>query len=313
MKRRLLILGLVAVALAVTVAFFFMPARTGSLVVKKVLIDVSPAAVAANVDREHVRALVDSTLDDIRGVTVDAAAAGVILRVRIESMVVATPPAGSDDVAGTSTLALGVEVLDAADGGRPIGRGHSVATARGLMDPDALVSQALRDAVQQVLAARAADSLDSDVLLSWLADPATPLAQQRKAMQALASRGERRATAPIVALLENNAVDDEGNPTELALAAVQALSVLGDPDANDAVIAFSERQSPAVRKLCIDAVRASRAENAVAWLFTLTWGHPDPDVQAAARAALLELKPDALGDVKVAGAAPAAVAGDVVR
>ena len=192
----------------------------------------------------------------------------------------------------SSSLALGVDVLGA--DGKAIGRGHSVANARGVMSPDALVSQALRDAVQQVLQARAADSLDSEVLLSWLTEPSTSDAQRKKAMQALASRGERRATAAIVAVLETTPVEDDGTIGELAIAALQSLSVLGDPDSVDAVMEASERQPPAIRKLCIDVVKATKAPRAVPWLFTLTWGHTDADVQAYARAALLAIAPDAL-------------------
>lgn len=291
MKTRV-VLGLVAVTLVVVAAVvFLLPARGENLVVKKVLVDVDPAAV--NVDREQVRAIVTETLRDLRGITVDSdAAAGTVLRVRIESFTSSAAPAGADETTAASTLALSVDVID---NGKTTGRGHSVANARGIMSPDALVSQALRDAVQQVVQARRADSLDSDVLLTWLTEPSTSDSQRRKAMQALASRGERRATVPLVAVLQTSPVDDEGNVSELAVVALQALAVLGDPDASDAVISFSERQAPAIRKLCIDAVKAGADPRAVPWLFTLTWGHPDADVQAYARAALIGIAPEALG------------------
>ncbi len=298
MKRPPIIAALTAfaVVVAVVAAFVVLPGRGDALRVKKILIDVDPVAVAANVDREQVRGLITETLGDMRGVDVDSTAVtGAVVRVRIETFSTSSPPEGHDGQAGSSSLALAVEVLNGLDG-KLIGRGHSVANARGLMAPDALVSQALRDAVQQVLAARAADSLDSDVLLSWLNEPSTSDGQRKKAMQALASRGERRATAPIVAVLETTPRDDEGNIGELSVAALQALAVLGDPDANDAVMAFSERQPAKIRKLCIDAVKASAAKQAVPWLFTLMWGHPDADVQAYARVALLSIAPRSLDD-----------------
>jgi len=292
--RVLAAIAVVAVVIVAAVVVFVLPTRGETLIVKKVLIDVEPAAVAGGVDREHVRGIVTETLADLRGIVVDETASdGHVLRVRVEGFTSSPPPSNQDDATASSSLALGVDVLEGA--GRAVGRGHSVANARGVMSADALVSQALRDAVQQVLQARAADSLDSEVLLSWLTEPSTSDAQRKKAMQALSSRGERRATAPIVAVLETAGTDDEGNVSELAVAALQALSVLGDPDAIDAVITFSERQAPAVRKLCIDAVKATDDPRAVPWLFTMTWGHPDADVQAYARAALLGIAPDALG------------------
>ncbi len=299
-RRLLLLLGAIAViafAVVAVVAVVALPSSAEKLVVKKVLIDVEPAAVANNVDREQVRALARDVLADIRGVAIDESAAdGSIVRIRIESFTQQVAPPDHPADAATSTLTLSVDVLS---DGRSIGRGHSVATARGEMSIDTLTRQALRDAIQQVQHVRAADGLDADTLLAWLSDPSSSVAQRRKAMQALASRGDRRATTTLVALLERGSVmtdDDLDDDNTLAVAALQALAVLGDPDAIDAIIAFSERQPPPIRKLCIDAAKATQSPRAAPWLFTLSSGHLDTEIQAYARTALLSLAPDALSN-----------------
>ena len=285
MKRALL---LVVAAAALVATAFVIWSRTGgeTLVLKKVLIDVDPAAVASSVDREAVRRIVADALGSARSVEVnEAGLSGEVLRVRVESFS-QSAGGGVDDageaIAAGSTLSLSVEIL--AEGSANGARGHSVASAQGVMAPDALVSQAFKDALRQIQQARAADALDSEVLLSWLADPSTSTSQQQRAMQALASRGDRRATPAIVAALNRG-------PADVSVIALQALTNLADPEAVDAIIAYSDRQPNLVRKQCIDAVRASGAVEAAPWLFTLSTGHKDQDVQTYAKAALDALVP----------------------
>lgn len=255
------------------------------LVVRRVLIDVDPVAVSQRVDRERVRHQVGEVLAATRGVVVDEARAdGQVLRVRVESFAQATAavPAGHPVVSQPSTLSLSVDVADATSPARRL-LGHSLASAPGVNDPHALVEQALREALGQVLEARRADALDGEVLLTWLAEPSSSKSQREQAMAALASRGDRRATAGIVAVLE------AGDP-ELNGAALRALALLGDENAVDAIIAWSDRQPPPLRKLCIDAVKATGSPRGVPWLFTLSSGHPNADVQAHAQAALAALQ-----------------------
>lgn len=258
------------------------------IAVKKLLIDVDPAAVAAGVDRERVRAVATEALDTARGLVINDDDGTAILRVRIESWVQSAAvapeaaPADHPPLPATSSVSLAMDVIE---DGRTVGRAHAVATAQGIMAPDALVGQAVRDAWRQIQQARAADALDSETLLGWLADPSTGEGQRRRAMQALASRGEKRATPALVAMLGSA---EEGD----AVAALQALTLLGDPAALDAIIDHSARQPALIRKLCIDAVRATASPRAVPWLFTLSSGHPDVDVQAHARAALASIAPD---------------------
>lgn len=273
-----------------------------ALVVRRVLVDVDPAAVAAGVDRERVRAEVSDVLAHSRGVVVDDKRGdGAVLRVRVESFARAAFEPAADPNAATapplpkeaktqtetppSTLSLAVDVTE---GGRPTLRGHSVASAHGVVDPHALVEQALRDAVAQALQTRAADQLSSDELLSWLTSETASSEQKQRAMQALGSRREKKATPTLVAILQ-------GGDEELQAQALQAITLLADEDAVDAVIVWSDRQPALMRKLAIDAVKASAhggeaGKRGMAWLFTLSTGHPDVDVQAHARAALQSLE-----------------------
>jgi hypothetical protein len=295
-KARWLVLGIVVVGVIVSAAVLWQRvAPASALTVKKVLVDVDPAAVAANVDREAVRAVVQQVLGDARGVTFDERARdAAVVRVRVERyaslasvpLPAGHPPTDGEAGAGSSSLSLVVEVIE---GQKTTARGHAVATAHGQVGADALVSQALRDALRQVQQARAADALDSDTLLTWLDPSAADIgdAQRRRAMQALASRGERRATAPVARLLASP-------DAELAATALQALTVLGDPDAIDAIVDYAAKKPPLVRQQCVDALRATGSPKAAPWLFTISSGHPDMDVQAYARAALEQLAPDVL-------------------
>jgi len=288
-RLRLIALAVVLVGIAATAALLWQRLAPGeTLAVKKVLIDVDPAAVAAGIDREAVRAVAADIIADTRGFVVDEQAAGTVLRVRVETFSAIAPPAQADHppISPTSSLALAVDVID---DGRTVGRGRAIASAQGVMGPDTLVGQAIRDALRQIQQARAADRLDSETLLGWLGSDEIGDAQRRRAMQALASRGDRRATPILVGMLQSGLDETD------AAVVLQALALLADADAVDAVIAFSERQPAPVRKLCIDVVKASASPRGVPWLFTLSSGHPDTDVQAHARAALAQLAPDVAG------------------
>ncbi len=251
------------------------------LVVRRVLVDVDPAAVANDVDREEVRATMSEVLSGTRGITIDDnRPEGATLRLRVESFARTGPADGTGGEVPPATLSLSIDVTE---GGRPTLRAHSVASVHGVLEPRVLLEQALADALRQVLQSHAADKLGSDELLGWLSDTSTSASQQKRAMQALGSRREKRATPALMALLKS-----EDN--ELAATALQALTLLGDESAVDAIIAYSDRQPAQLRNLCIDAVAAAGSRRALPWLFTLSSGHPDAAVQAHARAALSALE-----------------------
>jgi HEAT repeat protein len=218
-----------------------------------------------------------------------------VLRVRVERFAATTAnvnalPAGHpvvDAAAGSaSTLALSVEI---AEDGRTQLRAASLATRAGDVAVAALVEQALRDALAQIEQAHATDRLDNDALLAILRSDAESGQRKRRAVLALGSRRDQRATPLALPLLR-----DEDSATRQS--ALQALTLLADPRAVEAIIAFSERQPAAIRRQCIDAVKATDSPLAAAWLFVLSTGHPDVEVQAHARAALALLPPTARAD-----------------
>jgi hypothetical protein len=253
--------------------------------VRRVVIDVESAALAGGVDREAVRALAHTIIGETSGFALRPDAPGSALRVVVEAISTQQPPtpAGHPPVAATTSLTMSLELID---DGQTIARGRAVASAQGDIDREALLGNALRDAIRQVKLVKAADRLDNDELLRWVGDPGVSEAQRLRAMQALASRGDRRLTAALTTRLDQELQDGE------AAALLQALALLGDPASIDAVIAYSERRPATIRKLCIDVVKASASARGVPWLFTLSSGHPDSEVQAYARAALAHLAPD---------------------
>jgi HEAT repeat protein len=263
------------------------------VVVKKVLVDVDAAAVAGGVDREQVRSVVEGVVDDVHGIRVNDDGGDRVLRVRIESVARTRPDAAAAPlppdhaaVPATATLSLAVEV---AENGRVLLRGTAVSTMSGDAPVGVLVAQALRDALDQVVQANATDRLSSDELLTLLQSPTESAQRRRRAMMTLASRRDLRSTPLVTPLLR----DDDAS---MRLAALQSLTLLADPRAVEAIIDYSDRQPAAVRRQCIDAVKATDSPLAAAWLFVLSTGHPDANVQAHARAALALLPASARGD-----------------
>jgi HEAT repeats len=252
----------------------------GPLPIRKVLIDVDPAAAAAGVDREHVRALVKKTLDRARGVKVTEELKGgaAVLRVHVESYAGTTPGMGR-------TLSLGIEVTGAPEEGRMDAsyRGHSVASAKGEVPLETLVEQALRDALAQVISTRGAADLASKELVTWLTAESATEEQRRRAVRILGSRRERSAVPALSKILM---AEDH----DLAQQALVAVTNIGDPQSVPAVIAYAEGQPPLIRKQAIDAVRAMGTREGKAWLFTLSTGHPDVEIQRQAAGALASLE-----------------------
>jgi hypothetical protein len=236
------------------------------VVVKKVLVDLRPSAIETGLEREFVRHIVEDLVDESGGFDIDDDSQRV-LRILID---------GYAPGLESATLALTVEVVD---NGRTVLRGTALTTLAGNVGPAALLEQALPDALRQILQAHGTDRLDSDELLAILAQPTEGSQRKRRAMLTLASRRDLRATPLVTPYLQEADVS-------IREAALQALTLLADPTAVDAIIAFSERQPPAIRRQCIDAVKGTDSTLAAAWLFVLSTGHPDPGVQAHARATL---------------------------
>lgn len=257
-----------------------------TLVVRKVLVDVAPGAEGPGgvLEREKTRALVHKGLEQDRRVRLEPDDPnGAILRVRLESATLL--PASAESANAKGTLALAVE----ASGGLPKGtrryhyRGYSVASSVGHVDFVAMLDQAMKDCLEQVLQAKGARNQPSETLLAWLDDEKRSEEQRLQAIRLLGARREAKAVPALIRILG-------GDDRELAQAALGALTLLGDPSAVDAVIEYAEGKPSLIRKQAIEAVRVMGTRKGMAWLFTLSTGHKDPDVQAAAAAALAQLE-----------------------
>ena len=269
-----------------------------SLVVREVLLDLEPGVLAGAgaPDREQVRGVVHQVLEKAHGVKMVAAtASGAVLRVRIEGYGPNKSDQATTDSAPKTTLALSIEVLSASGarmdeaGGY---RGHALASGTGAIDARSLVREAMKDALSQVLMTKNAADLDSSELVAWLGDNSvvegavakqSASERQRRAVRILGSRRDRMAVEPLSRVLM-------GAQQELKPLALAALSNIADPSAVDVVIAYADRQPPVLTRQCIEAVRAMGSPRARAWLFTLSTGHPDLDVQQQAAAALAALE-----------------------
>jgi hypothetical protein len=236
--------------------------------------------------------MIEETLSRARGVKLVGGASAstssgkpqdaAVLRVQIVGFASAAGPDAPRE--GGSTLSLGLEVMDAPEEGRRATyRGHSVASGNGDIQLKLLVQQALRDALGQVLSTRGAADLKSAELVAWLSDPAATDEQRRRAVRILGTRRAKDAVPALDAVLL-------GDDKELAGQALTAVTNIGDPRSVPAVIRFAENQPALVRKQAIDAVRAMGTREGKAWLFTLSTGHPDAEVQQQAGAALIALE-----------------------
>jgi hypothetical protein len=95
------------------------------------------------------------------------------------------------------------------------------------------------------------------------------------AIQVLATRDDPRVAT---LLLKRAAAHDVVALTSMRWSATAAMM----PD----IIALAHNQSDFVRRRCIEAARHAQGPLAAAWLFTLSTGHPDEEVQRYAMAAL---------------------------
>lgn len=85
----------------------------------------------------------------------------------------------------------------------------------------------------------------------------------------------------------------EGDNPRKAHAALIYLTRHPDPKALDAIIAYADKKPASERIQAILAVRQLGDKRAIPWLFVLSNGHPDLDVQKAAQEALTYLKKQA--------------------
>lgn len=279
--------------------------RQPTLVIRKLLVDVEPAA-EARTDREAVR---DTARRLIRSQPTlrleEGKESGAVMRVRVflasEGRHPSVPGAGVPADAPEAESDLG----EAAEHGQPAmvsltilisgqdGEGkrfqyRGAGVAQASVGPgraanlDALQAEALQAAMDEVVVARSAADLPSSELIARLEGPNSSAALKRQAIQALGSRQEKAATPALARVLL-------GPDRELANTALRALTDIGDPNSVDAIIEYADGKPALIRKQAIEAVRALGTHKGQAWLFTLSTGHPDPDVQNAASTAFAAL------------------------
>lgn len=257
-----------------------------TLEIRKLLVDVSPGAEGpgAVLARDALRSMVERRLGShpqIQVVPGDPEAA--VLRVRLESTTGTV-----DEKQGSAPWTHGsVHLVVEASGGGAQTRwsfhGQGAARANAPVNFGMLVEEALDTGLQQVLLAKSAHQQPSDTLLAWLASNTTGRDQRLQAVRLLGARREPQATPLLVDLLG----DDDA---EVAQAAMGAIMLIGDPRAVSAVIQYAEAKPSLVRRQAIEAVRNMGTYLGKAWLFTLSTGHPDQEVQQAAASALAQLE-----------------------
>jgi hypothetical protein len=281
------------------------------LEVRKILIDVAPGAEGPGgvLKREAVRALVEQRVEADRRLKKTDARDAAVLRVRLESAAVTAHEGGQG-----GTISVSVEATGGTPGAlhRYRYRGHAVASLQsaagaegsGGLDFKTLFLQAYDQALDQIAGARGAQDKKSEELLAWVADEDLSLDQRRQAIRILGSRKETTAVPALIEVLGTQS-------RELAPAALGALTLIGDPNAVEAVVVYAENKPSLVRKQAIEATRVMGGNLAKAWLFTLSTGHPDADVRAAAELALRELEDSEREDAPAATLAERAAKDDV--
>lgn len=258
---------------------------------RKVLIDVAPGSEGPGgvLERDAVRRLVERRIEDDKRVDRTDSRDASVLRVRLESAAVTSSADGPG-----GTLSVTLEVTGGAPGQlhRSRYRGNAVASLKGArgsgeggIDFSALFLQAYNQALEQVLDARGAQELESRKLIAWVADDKLPDEQRRQAIRILGARKEPQAVPALMHVLD-------GDDRSLSQAALGALTLIGDPSALEAVIEYADGKPSLVRKQAIEAASQMGGKLAKAWLFTMSTGHTDADVRAAAARALGGLEAD---------------------
>lgn len=251
-------------------------------------------APEAALDRARVEAWAGAAVGRIEGLAVRAAAVGerrwqLDVAVGRRAFRGARPEDGGvlppDRLWREVEVGLELRALDrvAADAGEVrLGGARYAAWGRaaenvGVFDDDAaLVERAVGEAARDLAEVIRLEVLPDAAVVAQIVE-GQGLAR-RRAVEAAGARRLGSAVAALVALVPDTAL---GGP------ATGALVAIGDPRATEALIE-SARERPLVS--IVFAVAQLGGTQAEAWLFTLSSGHPDPHVRAAAVEALAELE-----------------------
>ncbi len=137
---------------------------------------------------------------------------------------------------------------------------------------------ALTASAQAQRGRRGSDELNQAVQQLEATDPA----EVRGAIEALGILGDARAAEPIAARIRR------GLPPELLDAAIDALTVLGRPEAGPVLFELASHRRPAIRHRAVLAIAATRPRGADRALITAL-ADSDPAVRGAAASGLAEI------------------------
>lgn len=256
--------------------------------VEHVAVAESPAAQrleAVGVTRDHLGDVARQRLASAPGFTAPPAARGarrLVARLAVDG---ADAFMTGPDTGAVAQVAVTLE-LTSADG-EPTRR-ESARTAEPLAGgPAALrvaleraATSAVERAVKGLALQLAAEREDTGELIRDL--DAADAAVRDHAVRALADRGAREAVPALIARL------GDGDPAVVERA-VGALAQLRDPRAAGPLIELARHRDPAYVAQLARILGDIGGPDARAWLVTMSAGHPDEVVRAAARDALADL------------------------
>ena len=274
------------------------------MIVRKILVDVDDG-VEELASRENVRTIFQKKLEEHSLFRVDeSSSSGMVARLYLHSFSMGPAPttrneadhlqkpAGQPvDIQNVLTVALSVAFTASNTDKDPKksiqrslqGHGAGTTTLSGKMDvstvSEPLIASAVEKAFKQIESRHSVGRQSSDELIANLRDVKTPREQRLTIVETLGAREEKKATPVLVEIMK-------AEDRELAQYAVGALARIGAPAAVDDLIQYATGKPASMRKLVIEAMRKAGTKKAKAWLFTLSTGHPDPEVQLAAKSAL---------------------------
>jgi hypothetical protein len=277
MKAPWIYLLLVAVFLAV-MCLFSCKERAKQIVIRRVLIDVTPAENGAPfpIDRKEIRKSVLKAVKREKTFRfMEAGDTGALIRVRLSHLL--------EEDSGLNEEVVLVELsLQESSDETKIFRGFSDFRPK-MGDVAGAIDAAVDRAIEQARLLMTGNKDASIVLLAeirrylWAED-----IDRNLVLSSMARLGERREKTAIDTMIRMLKISD----LQVAVAALDALGKIGDPRAAAAVIEFSEHKPLPIRLKTIAAARDMGGEKAAAWLFTLSTGHEDQQISSAAEDAL---------------------------
>ncbi len=106
--------------------------------------------------------------------------------------------------------------------------------------------------------------------------------------RAIDRAAERKSKAAVPAIVR--LVEDVSLPAPLRVRCIGALVAIRDPRAVPPLIALTKGRTPAFNSQIVFGVAEIGGKEAEAWLFTVSSGHPDPELRRSATDALRELE-----------------------